>query len=206
MVSDILEVALVSLDWDLIDLIESIDSLKLIGVFDRNAEAAAGELLILGADSDWPGVKKSHPGLRVILGIDPPALRKTLFAQYGADSVVELKAPTSHVSHRAVLDDGVVIQRGVEIMPQARLGKACKLHLNVTVHHGVKIGDFCTIGPSAQLLGNVEIGECAYIGAGVIIKQRCRIGRNATIGAGAVVLRDVPDNATVAGVPAKSLS
>lgn len=32
------------------------------------------------------------------------------------------------------------------------------------------------------------------------------MGNNATIGAGAVVVKDVPDNATVAGVPAKVIS
>jgi acetyltransferase-like isoleucine patch superfamily enzyme len=82
------------------------------------------------------------------------------------------------------------------------LGAACKLHLNVTVHHEVEIGDFCTIGPGAQLLGKVSIGENSYVGAGAIIRQRCVIGRNVKIGAGAVVVSDIPDNITVVGVPA----
>ena len=206
MVSDIVEVALVSLDWDLIDLIENIASLKLIGVFDRDTEALCEGLSILGSDSDWPGVKKARPQLRIILGVDPPPVRKSLYTQYGPDSIVELKAPASHVSRRAKIEHGAVIQRGVTIMPHAKLGLACKLHINACVHHGVKIGDFCTIGPGAQLLGNVEIGECTYIGAGAIVKQRCRIGRNVTVGAGAVVVSDVPDNATVAGVPARNLT
>jgi acetyltransferase EpsM len=49
----------------------------------------------------------------------------------------------------------------------------------------------------------VDIGEGSWIGAGAVVKQGVHIGKWAMIGAGAVVIKDVPDNAVVAGVPAK---
>ena len=204
--SEILQVALVGLDWDLLDLIENMQELHLAGVLDNDASAIAGDILLLGGDSDWQEVKASRPNLKVILAVDPPKVRKNLFSHYGSSAVVGLKSTSSHISGRATLGHGVIIQRGVHVMPKAKLGKACKLHLNVSVHHEVEIGDFCTIGPGAQLLGNVQVGEGTYIGAGAIIKQRCRIGKNATVGAGAVVVGDVPDDITVVGVPAKRIS
>jgi acetyltransferase-like isoleucine patch superfamily enzyme len=53
--------------------------------------------------------------------------------------------------------------------------------------------------------GRIEIKDDAWIGTGVVILPNVTIGRAAIVGAGAVVTRDVPDEAVVAGVPAKPL-
>lgn len=73
----------------------------------------------------------------------------------------------------------------------------------------VRIGKNCTILPMV-LIGkkhpgpcSVTIGDNCYIGVGVTILGPVTIGNNVTIAAGAVVAKDVPDNVTVAGVPAK---
>jgi acetyltransferase-like isoleucine patch superfamily enzyme len=52
----------------------------------------------------------------------------------------------------------------------------------------------------------VQIGAAAHIGAGAVIRQGIRVGTRSVVGAGAVVVRDVPDDAVVAGVPAKPLN
>ena len=94
------------------------------------------------------------------------------------------------------------MQRGVTIMPNVTIGLACKLNVNATVHHDAQVGDFSILAPSAVLLGNVVVGERSYIGAGAIIRQGCRVGSGARIGAGAVVVKDVPPDTVVVGVPA----
>lgn len=75
----------------------------------------------------------------------------------------------------------------------------------------VKIGDNCTVCPMV-LIGKKHpdidtshciIGDNCYIGAGAIIMEPVVIGTNVTIAAGAVVVKDIPDNAVVAGNPAK---
>ena len=53
------------------------------------------------------------------------------------------------------------------------------------------------------VFGCIEVGDNCYFGTGCIILGPVKIGNNVIVGAGAVVTKDVPDNCTVAGVPAK---
>jgi serine O-acetyltransferase len=76
---------------------------------------------------------------------------------------------------------------GTVIMPK-RIGRNCSIIASVTI--GMRnewafpeIGDNVTIGAGARVLGGI------------------RVGNDVTIGANAVVIRDVPDGATVVGVP-----
>ena len=47
------------------------------------------------------------------------------------------------------------------------------------------------------------IGDNVFIGTNSCILGNVKIGNNVVIAAGAVVVHDVPDNVTVAGIPAK---
>lgn len=51
----------------------------------------------------------------------------------------------------------------------------------------------------------IKVKEGASIGAGAVILPGITIGKKAIIGAGSVVTKDVPDNAIVAGNPARQL-
>jgi serine O-acetyltransferase len=66
------------------------------------------------------------------------------------------------------------------------------------------LSQFTTIGSNHDNAAN--IGDNVYIGPSVCIVENVTIGNNVTIGAGAVVTKDIPENATVAGVPARILN
>lgn len=72
-----------------------------------------------------------------------------------------------------------------------------KIGSNCWINSGVTIGYKNDVDPSPI------IGDNVYIGAGAQVLGPITIGNNAVIGANAVVLRDVPPNCTVAGVPAR---
>lgn len=96
---------------------------------------------------------------------------------------------------------------------QAEIGRKTFLGyggMGVVIHSKAKIGAYVTIGQQVTIGGGNNrypglptIGDYVYISKGAIIFGGITIGNNVTIGANAVVNKPVPDNAVIAGVPAK---
>lgn len=82
--------------------------------------------------------------------------------------------------HGVVIGETAIIGNNVTIYHQVTLGG--KGHEKGSKRHPT-IGNECIIGTGAKLIGNIQIGD------------RCKIGANA------VVLKDIPHNSTVVGVP-----
>ncbi len=102
---------------------------------------------------------------------------------------------------------------GIEIHPGARIGR------RVFIDHGmgVVIGETAEIGDDCTLYHGVTLGGTSWnkgkrhptllagvvVGAGAKILGPITIGAGARIGSNAVVVKDVPDNATAVGIPAR---
>lgn len=101
---------------------------------------------------------------------------------------------------------GIQIPRTCKIGYGFYIGHGIGIVINIgtTIGNNVNISQFLSIGSSKGT--PAVIGDNVYIGPNVCIVEDVHIGNNATIGAGAVVVKDVPENATVAGVPAKVIS
>ena len=101
---------------------------------------------------------------------------------------------------------GIFIPKETKIGYGFYIGHPCGIVINPTaiIGNNVNISQFTTIGANEGEAA--KIGDEVYIGPGVCIVENITIGNRATIGAGAVVVKDVLENATVAGVPAKEIS
>lgn len=92
------------------------------------------------------------------------------------------------------------------------IGKGSKFAyggIGVVVHSRAVIGKDCMIGQNVTIGGKSGwyevpiIGDNVEISAGARVIGPVRVGNNVIIGANAVVVKDVPDNCIVAGIPAK---
>ena len=101
---------------------------------------------------------------------------------------------------------------GIQIPAGTRIGYGFYIGhgVGIVINGGTVIGNNCNVSQFLSIGTNkrtpATIGDNVYIGPSVCIVEDVKIGDNVTIGAGAVGTKDIPDNATVAGVPAKVIS
>jgi len=105
------------------------------------------------------------------------------------------------------------ILTGIEIHPSAIIGKGCFLDhgMGVVVGETAEIGEYVTLFQGVTLGGTGKergkrhptLGNHVVVGAGAKILGGIRIGDNVKVGANSVVLKSVPANSTVIGVPAR---
>lgn len=102
---------------------------------------------------------------------------------------------------------------GIEIHPGARIGR----RLFIDHGMGVVIGETCEIGDNVTLYQGVTLGgtgkekgkrhptiqDNVLIATGAKVLGSITIGENSKIGAGSVILKEVPPNSTVVGIPGR---
>jgi serine O-acetyltransferase len=93
----------------------------------------------------------------------------------------------------AVIGKGFFIDHGMGVV----IGETSEIGENVTIYHGV------TLGGTSFTKGkrHPTIGNNVTIGAGAKILGPLTVGDNSKVGANSVVIRDVPSNSTVVGIP-----
>ncbi|MEK6526362.1 MAG: serine O-acetyltransferase, partial [Nitrospirota bacterium] len=102
---------------------------------------------------------------------------------------------------------------GIEIHPGAKIGTGFFIDhgMGVVIGETTEIGDYVTLFQGVTLGGTGKergkrhptLGNHVVVGAGAKILGGIRIGDNVKIGANSVVLKSVPANSTVIGVPAR---
>jgi sugar O-acyltransferase (sialic acid O-acetyltransferase NeuD family) len=187
------------------------------GIFNAAGKKVTGYCDVIEKDYNpfnlfYFGTENAGPALEAIkqygyfIAVGDNLIRKKIYDNLQQRNLVPLNAihPSSVIDASATIATaGVMIAANVAINPLAVIGTGAICNTGSIIEHECIVGDFAHIAPGAVLCGNVKIGAGTFVGANAVIKQGITVGKNAMIGAGAVVVKDVPDNVTVIGVPAK---
>jgi serine O-acetyltransferase len=164
-------------------------------------------------------IKKRDPAAKSIISIilTYPGVKAVFFHQI---SNFFYKAGFDLIAR--IISQTIRFFTGIEIHPGAKIGK------NLFIDHGmgVVVGETSEIGDNVTIYHNVTlggsspsidserqrhekrhptIGNDVVIGSGAQIIGPIKVGNNARIAANAVVVKDVPENATMVGIPAKAV-
>ena len=119
--------------------------------------------------------------------------------------------PGAIIREKVEIGQGAVIMMGAVINIGAVVGPGTMIDMGAVLGGRATVGARCHIGAGAVLAGVVEpasatpviVEDGVLVGANAVVIEGVHIGRNAVVAAGAVVIEDVPENAVVAGSPAR---
>ena len=119
--------------------------------------------------------------------------------------------PGAVIREQVTIGNNAVIMMGAVINIGAEIGDGSMIDMGAILGGRATVGKNCHIGAGAVLAGVIEpasatpviVEDGVMVGANAVVLEGCRVGKNAVVAAGAVVIADVPENAVVAGCPAK---
>ena len=131
--------------------------------------------------------------------------------------LLDMKGVTARIEPSAVIREQVdigenaVIMMGAIINIGAVIGAGTMIDMGAVLGGRATVGRNCHIGAGAVLAGVIEpasatpviIEDGVLVGANAVVIEGVHVGKNAVVAAGAVVIEDVPENAVVAGCPAR---
>ena len=109
------------------------------------------------------------------------------------------------ISPRANIGTGCFVGKMAVINSMATVGDNCIINTKSLIEHGCIVGSHVNLSTNTVINGDVKVGEGSFIGSCSVTLGQKTIGCWSTVGAGAVVTKNVGDNVTVAGVPARIL-
>jgi sugar O-acyltransferase (sialic acid O-acetyltransferase NeuD family) len=194
-------------------LIEEINNSKptwnLLGYIEKDHTSIGkynGKYRILNDESYF---EKNKGNLNVVIALGSPHLVKSIHSRL-KEICPNIKFPNLiHPSVRAESVDvkmghGNIVCAGNIFTTDIKVGSFNCINRGCNISHDVEIHNYCIINPGVNISGGVMIKDKCLIGTGATILQYLTIGTDSIIGAGAVVTKDVTENVTVVGVPAKT--
>ncbi len=163
-------------------------------------------------------LKEVDDDIKAVLERDPAAKSRleVLLCYPGVHSIISHRIAHFLYRKKFIVLARVVSQisrffTGIEIHPGAKIGKGLFIDhgMGVVVGETTEIGDYVTIYQGATLGGTGKekgkrhptIGNNVVISSGAKVLGPFRVGDNCKIGSGSVVLKEIPDDCTVVGVP-----
>ncbi len=113
---------------------------------------------------------------------------------------------TSTIRNGTKLGEGLILFPFVHITTNVSLGSWVSILPFSVLGHDVTIGNFCHLNSYSFIGGFTRLGNLVTVNTGATIIPGMSIGDNAVIGAGSVVIKDVLENTTVFGNPARKVN
>ena len=118
-------------------------------------------------------------------------------------NIINVIDKTSIISTNAKIGKGCFLGKYSVVNFGAIIGDNVIINTKALVEHGCKVGNHCNLSTNSVINGETIVEEGSFIGSSSVTIGQVNIGSWSTIGAGAVVTKNIENDVTAVGVPAK---
>ena len=174
----------------------------IMGFLDDNPHIS-GEFNMLGASAD---AKKYCDGeIEFFVAIGNCKIRERIMSSMPEAKWYTAIHPSAVISPSAAIGEGTCVMPNAVVNSSAKIGKGTIINTCASVDHDCEIGDFVHIACGAHIAGTVVVGNGTWVGIGASVSNNLSICGEVKIGAGAVVVKDITEQGTYVGVPARKI-
>ncbi len=191
----IADAALLSNEWDKVEFFDDAHpDIKFVETWS-----------VIGNTNDLIMQANQFQGVVVAIGSNDIRLCKQRYLSQSGCQITSIVHPSAIVSPRSTIHQGTVVMAGAVINPFSVIGEACIINTNSVIEHDCILSSGVHISPGCLLAGSVSVGSGSWIGIGASVKQLISICNNVIVGAGAIVVKNIKEQGTYVGNPARKL-
>lgn len=151
----------------------------------------------------------TYPDAYFICAVGNAKIRKSAVAKikkiYPVKFATLIDPACVYCKERTTFGEGCIICANTYITIDVKVGNHVYFGADGTIGHDTRVGDFVTCYPGVNLSGSTRVGNESELGAGTVVIQGLSVGEKAIVGAGSVVIRDLPNDCTAVGAPARPI-
>ena len=177
-----------------IDLIESTNKYKIVGIISKNTKDVGKKFLdkykILGTDKDLKKIVKTCKNITIGVSFYRElTLRNRIFRNLKnlGFNLPVICSPKSYISNGSIIGEGSQIFHGVTINKNVTIEKNCIINSHSLIEHDVIIKENSQISTGVILNGGCKIGENTFIGSGSVLRENIILKRKTFIKIGSII-------------------
>lgn len=194
--------------WLIDDMNKASPAYKILGYLDDDVSKQGQKLNVYSVLGTTDIFYKLYENSDVcaVIAMQNGAIRKRIVDKFSDfDNWETLVHPSVNISGTSSIGKGCILCAGTNVSVNTVIGSHCLFNISATVGHDCIIGNYVSAMSGSCICGHVTVRDFAYLSTNCTVVPGKTVGSHSVVGAGSVVIRNVRDNTTVMGVPAKKV-
>ena len=181
---------------------------NLLGFIDDNDDIQGSNINGYQVLGKLSSLEKYNKEIYVVCAIANYKIKKMIIQKLKKNTNIKyatLIHPSTKLNNTVEIGEGCIVYQNVILTSNISIGNHVIISPRCGIGHDAKVEDYCSLLWNVSVSGNVLIKEGVLLGSASTIIQGLTIGEGSILGAGTVVIRDIEDNVTAVGNPARVL-
>ncbi len=179
---------------------------NLLGFIDDNTQIQGSNINGYDVLGNLEFLENHNKEVYVVCAIANYNIKKTIIEKLKKSENIKyatLIHPTTNINDTVEIGEGCIVYQNVVLTANISIGDHVIISPRCGIGHDARVENYCSLLWNTSVSGNVLLKEGVLLGSASTIIQGLTVGEGSIVGAGAVVIRDIQDNVTAVGNPAR---